>query len=381
MLLYFALLPSIAAAPAAPAPAAADEPAALSCEALSSSALSVSWPCVDATDLYYVALFATAAEAGGETPKPAAILTSQACHTVLEDLLPSTTYYLRVRSHPTTAPSTVWGWRNYSSGPSLGCATKAALAYTVQRHGALMHHQLGFQWRANAGHELGLARGEITALWRHIPSGVVASVLRRPLGTVDSSTWQQATLASTGGRGDIATVAGLSPDSSYAALLRGPNGATLSDPIRLRTAAVGSSYETVYRVAEGTHDIDLLLNHNAGDLQGEAAFLSDSGNYKLTPQQISNDPCAQALNRTECVPNSGGCMTCAGSVWVNGTGAVADAVRKQCSNPALPFPTDNKAAENWCGDGFAFFDWTLTPVTEYWCAEPHSPLSSFVTSL
>ena len=32
----------------------------------------------------------------------------------------------------------------------------------------------------------------------------------------------------------------------------------------------------MYRVAEETHDVDLLLNHNAGDLKGEAAFLSDS---------------------------------------------------------------------------------------------------------
>ena len=55
-------------------------------------------------------------------------------------------------------------------------------------------------------------------------------------------------------------------------MLQGPNGSALSDPVRFRTAAVGSSYDTVYRVAEETHDIDLLLNHNAGDLTGETAF-------------------------------------------------------------------------------------------------------------
>ena len=95
-------------------------------------------------------------------------------------------------------------------------------------------------------------------------------------------------------------------------------------------------------------------------------YNSDSGNFKLTPQQIAEDPCAQALNRTHCLPGSGSCMACAGAVWANGTGKAAEAVRAQCSNPALPFPTDNKAAENWCGDGFSFFDWTETPVTEYW---------------
>ena len=46
----------------------------------------------------------------------------------------------------------------------------------------------------------------------------------------------------------------------------------------------------------------------------------------------------------------------------------ADAVRAQCSNPAMPFPTDNKAAENFCGNGFSFFDWEHTPITEY-CVE------------
>jgi hypothetical protein len=61
-------------------------------------------------------------------------------------------------------------------------------------------------------------------------------------------------------------------------------------------------------------------------------------------------------------------QACADRVWSKGTGAAADAVRAQCSNPAMPFPTDNKAAENFCGNGFSFFDWEHTPITEY-CVE------------
>eukprot|EP01043_Picozoa_sp_COSAG02_P050808 COSAG02_NODE_5270_length_4483_cov_1.764142_2_plen_427_part_00 len=336
----------------------------LSCEPLSSSTLQVSWQCVDATDLYYVAIFATTSQAEGPTPKPAAIVTTSACSTVLEDLLPSTTYHLRMRSHPSAAPSVVWGWRNYSS-PVQRCATKTAPTYTVERHGALASDKIGFRWHANSGNAA--AFGEVTALWRRTSSNEVASVLKRPTDTVELELWNALPLPDVDTRtSGIATVAGLLSGSSYAVMLREPNGIVLSDPVRFRTAAVGSSYDTVYRVAEATHEIDLLINHNAGDLKGEAAFLSDSGNYKLTPEQIAKDPCAQALNRTHCRSGSSSCMECTGSVWGNGTGAVADDVRKQCSNPALPFPTDNKAAENWCGDGFSFFDWSLTPVTEYW---------------
>lgn len=340
--------------------------AEISCESLSSSALKVSFPCVSATDLYYVAIFATKVDAVATTPKPAAIVTTVNCSTVLEDLVPSTTYYLRIRSHPSRAPSVVWGWRNYSS-PVRPCTTMAAPAYALHRHGALEPHQLGLQWHINAGHRVDLASREVTPVWRRMLSSTTATALGRPLDTIDSNVWQEATPEPANGLANsVATVTGLDPGSSYVIVLRGPNGTALSDPVRFRTGMVGSSYETVYRVAEETHDIDLLLNHNAGDLQGEAAFLSDSGNYKLTPQQIANDSCAQALNRTHCRPGSADCMACAGSVWVNGTDQVADAVRKQCSNPSLPFPTDNKAAENWCGDGFSFFDWSLTPVTEYW---------------
>jgi hypothetical protein len=41
-----------------------------------------------------------------------------------------------------------------------------------------------------------------------------------------------------------------------------------------RRTAVQSSFTRMYRVSERTYEIDFLSNHNAGDLQGEVAFLS-----------------------------------------------------------------------------------------------------------
>ena len=58
-------------------------------------------------------------------------------------------------------------------------------------------------------------------------------------------------------------------------------------------------------------------------------------------------------------------MACITSLWEHGEGPVADQARAQCSDPGLPFPGDNKAAEAYCGVDFSFFDWTNTPITEY----------------
>ena len=351
------LLPGAAAAPSS----------ALSCSALSSVALNVSWPAVPATDLYYVALFADgAADADGAAaaPRPMAIVTTADTGAVVEDLVPSTTYYLRVRSHPSSAPSPVWGWRDWGAAPAQQrCQTRAAAPLALERRGGLQQGAVGLRWRGDAA----AAVGALTVRWRRIHRGEAAAALQRPPPTLPLAEEAWAGSAPTAAGSTTATAASLPAGASFAMVIASEHGVALSDPVRFRTAAAGVTYETVYRVAEETHDIDLLLNHNAGDLMGETAFLGDSGNFVLTPEQIAADPCAQALNQTACRPGKA-CMSCAGQVWANGTGASAEAVRAQCSNPALPFPTDNKAIENFCGDGFSFFDWQATPITEY-CVE------------
>ena len=340
-----ALLPALlggllgAAAPSSP----------LICSALSSVALNVSWPAVADTDLYYIALFADAADAGGAAPRPMAIVTTADTGAVVEDLVPSTTYYLRVRSHPSSAPSPVWGWRDWAAAPPLRCQTQAAAPLALERHGGLQQGAVGLRWRGDA------AAGPLTVRWRRIRQGEAAAALQRPAPALPlAEAWEGSAPAAAGSA--TATAASLPAGASFAMVIASEHGVALSDPVRFRTAAAGVTYERVFRVAEETHDIDLLLNHNAGDLMGETAFLGDSGNFVLTPEQIAADPCAQALNQTDCRPGKA-CMSCAGQVWANGTGAV----RAQCSNPALPFPTDNKAIENFCGDGFSFFDWQATP--------------------
>ena len=107
---------------------------ALACSALSSVALNVSWPCVASTDLYYVAVFGDAGAAANPAPKPLAIATASGCSTVLEDLVGGQSYWLRVRSHPSSAPATVWGWRPYE-GDALRCATPAAPGLALERDG------------------------------------------------------------------------------------------------------------------------------------------------------------------------------------------------------------------------------------------------------
>ena len=138
------LLPGAAAAPSSP----------LSCSALSSVALNVSWPAVPATDLYYVALFADgAADADGAAaaaPRPMAIVTTADTGAVVEDLVPSTTYYLRVRSHPSSAPSPVWGWRDWGAAQPLRCQTQAAAPLALERRGGLQQGAVGLRWRGDA---------------------------------------------------------------------------------------------------------------------------------------------------------------------------------------------------------------------------------------
>ena len=313
----------LAAAPAALAAASGS-----SCTPVSAVALHVSFPCVDATDYYYVAVFADLASATALSPKPLALTTTTGCSAVIEDLKGHTSYYLRVRSHPASAPSTVWSWRNYTGAP-LRCTTKAPPALFLSRRGHASLSSVGLQWHTTP-QQAELYRA-VAVRWQRISHtpGSLAAALQRPPDTLHPSIWRGRSQPLTDGS---AVVTNLAPGASYAIVLevssqttwryvvygsisdrllviqfKGPDNTALSDPVRFRTASIGSSYETVYRVAEETHDVDLLLNHNAGDLKGEAAFLSDSGNYALTPAQIAADPCTQALNTTSCKPG-GDCM-------------------------------------------------------------------------
>lgn len=331
------------------------------CSALSAAALSVSWKCIPSTDLYWVAIFGSSADAN--TSRPAAIVTTKVCSAVVDDLVANQTYWLRVRSHPASAPSTVWGWRHYEQAMTVRCTTLDAPLLTLERQGDLASDTVSVRWQVDGnGYEAGSDRSTTvhTLRWRrhhhhhdlrrsmvsgHSTSVWDGSVAIAPAVAVTNHT-----------NGGVARLDGLASGASYIVVLeQSINGVvtSISDPLRVKTATAGLEYLTVYRVSEETTDIDLLMNHNAGDLVGEAAFLTDSGNFVMPPQQLSKDSCAQALNRTECRPlrqsslrarsrSKQDCMQCVADEWAHGKGVAADAVRAECSDPSLPFPTDNK---------------------------------------
>lgn len=369
--------------------------AAATCVPLSSVALNISWACVDATDMYFVGIFGSPAAATAKPPQPLALVTTAGCSLALDDLLPSTTYYLRVRSHPSAAPSPVWGWRDYQPGV-LSCSTKASPALVLARTGPLASDHLGLSWAAVAdGHRLAAAAGGVTVKWTRVSeerTELAAALAGQPSAgwehelAVDSSV--DGGVRSWRGTASLDARHGLVTGSTYVVRLESTaSGEPLADPVRFATSSAGVAHQRVYRVSEGTTEVDLLLNHNAGDLLGEAGFLSDSGNFVLSKAQLAADPCAQALTKyTTCQPQAAGgsgrlrrpsqaadwrssrCLACVAAAW-----ARSSAVRAQCSDPARPFPIDNKVAEDWCHHGFSFFDWRATPVSEYCVARTAAP--------
>ena len=89
--------------------AAVPKPEKPSCINASSTSLWVQWASVGVSDLYYIALFSN------ETSlRPDAIITSTFSPARVEDLIPGTTYFIRLRAHPSSAPAVVAGWGGYS---------------------------------------------------------------------------------------------------------------------------------------------------------------------------------------------------------------------------------------------------------------------------
>ena len=69
---------------------------------------------------------------------------------VIDDLLPSKEYFFRLRSHPSTAPSIVQGWR-LPPGDVVSCWTKAFPVHGarhVTRVGRPQDHAIDFEWHA-----------------------------------------------------------------------------------------------------------------------------------------------------------------------------------------------------------------------------------------
>ena len=364
---------------------------------LSSTSAHVVWPALPHTDLYYVAMFADT-----NSSRPYAVVTSATTSADIEDLLPNTSYVLRTRAHSAAAPlNLVANWSAYSA-PAVctTAATSHGQPHGLQRVGAApASTTVELTWQPPAAPACGRRRA--------------CAYVVEYATSIHSPEWVPAVaVAST-----RAVVRDLHPHQSYYIRVRasaamgtrdaGRTSASaelgVSDPIRFNTAPAASNtasseFLRVYRVSEYTSGVDFLLNHNAGDLMGEVSFMGDSGNWAAADVlrgaggrgNTSSNTCVVALWGACGGHASSGsftaCMGCASSAWRDPGRPGHAGVRAECSDPAQPWPLDNKLAAAFCGvsrgnRNGGFFSFADTPVAEY-CVEllpspspSHSPPS------
>jgi hypothetical protein len=242
---------------------------ALTCSATATT-LTVSWPAVDATDLYYIAL------SEKELSRPFALQTSPGPSTRLIDLVPSTQYYLSLRSHP-SSEQIVWGWRPSSVSPVL-CTTTAERVdapHALRRTNASpSERSIGLIWKPanqSKAHSIGIrVAGESEWQW-------------------DSSDEPQAH-----------TWHDLKPGESWEAIVRDERTGMLSEMQHFRTATAGSIHTTAYRIAEFVFEPDFLENHDAASKIGMPTYIQNGeavsrrlvaqippANFLLTPPPVN----------------------------------------------------------------------------------------------
>lgn len=250
--------------------------AAVSCVGSTATVLPLQWAPEPGTDLYLVGVFPTST-----SQRPIAVLTAASTTALLEDVLPATAYWLRLRSHPSAAPARVAGWRPF--GQATRCATKPARpVHSVRRLGGPHPGKVAVEWEVSAAANGGGGGANAMVSWTTVS----------PFGGAEGQV-AEGQMAVPAGAGRRATITGLAPGTSHwvwVTTTAGGGGLVSSDPVRLETApGAGVASTEVYRVSEGTHEIDLLENHNSGDLLGESAFLTDSGNFVVPWEQMQTD--------------------------------------------------------------------------------------------
>jgi hypothetical protein len=231
--------------------------------------MTVAWSTVPSTDLYSVEL---ADSRDGEAFQTTTC-TRASRSLLIVDLLPATAYVFRLRSHPASAPSIVWGWRNATANATVRCETRPTpmgSASRLRRTGDLEATAIELNWDAPAS--------SAAAMVRVARLGDVVVELGATVRAHDHR-WARAIRIPRGVR--TARIDGLQAGSTYAIAVR-VEGATVSDSVVMRTAQhAGRSntsvmYTTMYRVSEYTYDIDYLRNHDSADLAGSAGFLTST---------------------------------------------------------------------------------------------------------
>ena len=216
------------------------------CDDATSTTIAVSWDAVDQTDLYYVALHMT------PTAPPFALQTTDRPSVTLIDLRPATAYYVTVRSHPSES-NIVWGWR--SPSPAVRCTTSVTMQdrpHLLRRVGDKPEpHAVSVAWdpsssaSADQMHDVGI-RQVGSAVWSwHSEASLAARDVR------------------SGRRSRELRVEGLTPGSTFEVVVSDGASGLLSEPLVLRTSAVGALHTRAYRASEYSFDVDFLENHDA----------------------------------------------------------------------------------------------------------------------
>jgi hypothetical protein len=287
-----ALLLVAALAPTAPTLAG------LVCSDVSSVSLRVDWPPVADTDLYYVELHrVNNTDPASHLAKPLALVTSQTTAALLQDLVPNTTYWLRVRSHPASAPSIVWGWRaenSSGSGPLQPCTTRPSpqgAPHSIARTDAQpSSSSIALRWELPRA---GASAAALEVQHAHLGARRTAPVLKlhpRLLAGAAAGDagdlWEDSTGALEPGT-RAHTLAGLRPGSAYAVRvcaryndvrgdLEGAGSRVCADPMVFHTRGTNTTFTEMVRVSEYINEVDFLPNHNSADLYGQVAFLTNT---------------------------------------------------------------------------------------------------------
>eukprot|EP00729_Bicosta_minor_P009375 gene9375-21569_t len=236
------------------------------------------------TDLLQLEIYSAAT-----APRPFAIQTAvpTSVGMVVEDLLPDVEYFFKFRTHPSTAPSIVQGWRNSTDGNAVGCKTTPAkpnTPHTLRRRsstnsGDTAILQLGWDWGGSK------CTGMIPITYVRLreetthPSASFKQLQKLASNTILTKVMVPADCKQERGS---ANLEGLAPGSSYIVAVGD------SDPVRFRTSGGKTQFTDMYRVSEYTYEIDFLENHNSASRQGQTAFLTSTNDNLFF--QLSKSP-------------------------------------------------------------------------------------------
>ena len=219
---------------------------ALECLSTTPTTVSLVWDEIPNTDGYYVSILNDFNET------VTLQVAEEGCMNATIDYLKEGTKYLfQLRSHDSSYPSVVWGWRNESiSMPMVSCSTSVSdknYPYNIIRVGHASLSEISLQWNVSGSRVFDKF-----------------NITYRSKNT-KKSLHQYSTESST-------TLVSLNSGDTYFVSVDG------SEEIKFKTTPDGVTYTEMYRVSEYIYEVDFLPNHNSADLEGQVAFLTTNNN-------------------------------------------------------------------------------------------------------